>query len=129
MTHTYVNSLLFARSLHTSSRSTSCSFYSSPAPRHLHSFPTRRSSDLAVRGVELNHFNAGVVDHVSRPQGQPDLDRQRRGAPRSEEHTSELQSPMYLVCRLLLEKKKPRRQTQSWTSDGGVSQTQTATQQ
>src|SRR5437879_8652264 len=29
------------------------------------------------------------------------------GAPaRSEEHTSELQSPMYLVCRLLLEKKK-----------------------
>src|SRR5437764_12381930 len=26
---------------------------------------------------------------------------------RSEEHTSELQSPMYLVCRLLLGKKKP----------------------
>src|SRR5437762_3733646 len=38
--------------------------------------------------------------------------RQRRivegasGLGRSEEHTSELQSPMYLVCRLLLEKKK-----------------------
>src|SRR5437879_10540927 len=29
-----------------------------------------------------------------------------RGVLRSEEHTSELQSPMYLVCRLLLEKKK-----------------------
>src|SRR5437763_8218321 len=28
-----------------------------------------------------------------------------RTAARSEEHTSELQSPMYLVCRLLLEKK------------------------
>src|SRR5215210_9564279 len=28
------------------------------------------------------------------------------GLCRSEEHTSELQSPMYLVCRLLLEKKK-----------------------
>src|SRR5437764_3419548 len=28
------------------------------------------------------------------------------GLIRSEEHTSELQSPMYLVCRLLLEKKK-----------------------
>src|SRR5437762_7872703 len=28
---------------------------------------------------------------------------------RSEEHTSELQSPMYLVCRLLLEKKNRRR--------------------
>src|SRR5437762_5865656 len=31
--------------------------------------------------------------------------------PRSEEHTSELQSPMYLVCRLLLEKKKYHRPT------------------
>src|SRR5436189_1035375 len=30
----------------------------------------------------------------------------RANAARSEEHTSELQSPMYLVCRLLLEKKK-----------------------
>src|SRR5437763_8054801 len=33
-------------------------------------------------------------------------DPRRRGCVRSEEHTSELQSPMYLVCRLLLEKKK-----------------------
>src|SRR5207244_10907283 len=31
-----------------------------------------------------------------------------RGAGRSEEHTSELQSPDHLVCRLLLEKKKKR---------------------
>src|SRR5437763_8241640 len=31
-----------------------------------------------------------------------------RSGARSEEHTSELQSPMYLVCRLLLEKKKTR---------------------
>src|SRR5258707_9994837 len=30
----------------------------------------------------------------------------RRTCPRSEEHTSELQSRQYLVCRLLLEKKK-----------------------
>src|SRR5258708_22398522 len=30
--------------------------------------------------------------------------------PRSEEHTSELQSPDHLVCRLLLEKKKKHRQ-------------------
>src|SRR3712207_7301933 len=33
------------------------------------------------------------------------------GAARSEEHTSELQSRQYLVCRLLLEKKKNTRQT------------------
>src|SRR5260364_58601 len=31
------------------------------------------------------------------------------GAARSEEHTSELQSPDHLVCRLLLEKKKTKR--------------------
>src|SRR5437879_10381372 len=30
---------------------------------------------------------------------------------RSEEHTSELQSPMYLVCRLLLEKKKNKKKS------------------
>src|SRR5258708_21682325 len=33
----------------------------------------------------------------------------RADAPRSEEHTSELQSPDHLVCRLLLEKKKGER--------------------
>src|SRR5437762_11461338 len=37
----------------------------------------------------------------------PPVKRRKIGcAVRSEEHTSELQSPMYLVCRLLLEKKK-----------------------
>src|SRR5437764_14497312 len=42
----------------------------------------------------------------------PRAPRRRRGPrghqARSEEHTSELQSPMYLVCRLLLEKKKTK---------------------
>src|SRR5256885_12778873 len=37
--------------------------------------------------------------------------RQDRQRARSEEHTSELQSPCNLVCRLLLEKKKNRRVT------------------
>src|SRR5436189_1666082 len=34
----------------------------------------------------------------------------RPSSSRSEEHTSELQSPMYLVCRLLLEKKNETQQ-------------------
>src|SRR4051794_41484306 len=34
--------------------------------------------------------------------------RSSRGRYRSEEHTSELQSPVHLVCRLLLEKKKTK---------------------
>src|SRR2546430_6911780 len=41
-------------------------------------------------------------EHLQR---EPDLD----AAPRSEEHTSELQSQSNLVCRLLLEKKKQTR--------------------
>src|SRR5437762_11311323 len=48
-----------------------------------------------------------AAEQVGRPIGtaheQAELDR-------SEEHTSELQSPMYLVCRLLLEKKKSQEQ-------------------
>src|SRR2546422_4962661 len=35
--------------------------------------------------------------------------------PRSEEHTSELQSRLHLVCRLLLEKKKKKKQTEELT--------------
>src|SRR3712207_7899817 len=37
----------------------------------------------------------------------PQLTRRQQEIERSEEHTSELQSRQYLVCRLLLEKKKP----------------------
>src|SRR4051794_41613601 len=40
----------------------------------------------------------------ARPEARPG----RRRRPRSEEHTSELQSPVHLVCRLLLEKKKTK---------------------
>src|SRR5258708_8424666 len=43
------------------------------------------------------------ADHPARKLPSPDKPEHRR----SEEHTSELQSPDHLVCRLLLEKKKP----------------------
>src|SRR5437762_4908114 len=50
-----------------------------------------------------------VLSWALRRQGEAEADSeyQRRAGThgRSEEHTSELQSPMYLVCRLLLEKK------------------------
>src|SRR5690348_17872252 len=39
------------------------------------------------------------------------LGHDRSAGPRSEEHTSELQSPVHLVCRLLLEKKKKNKPT------------------
>src|SRR5688572_33454557 len=69
------------------------------AHRVLHSFPTRRSSDLPF-GPSFD-----VVGWFAR-----DIDVfERVGAVllgRSEEHTSELQSQSKLVCRLLPEKKK-----------------------
>src|SRR5437870_7602752 len=65
------------------------------AHRALHSFPTRRSSDLRRRG--------GRAERTVRPRP---TGRGRRGRTRSEEHTSELQSRGHLVCRLLPEKKK-----------------------
>src|SRR2546422_7189595 len=43
------------------------------------------------------------------------LRRVRERGERSEEHTSELQSRLHLVCRLLLEKKKKKRREQSAT--------------
>src|SRR2546426_4155966 len=45
---------------------------------------------------------------------------QRDGGRRSEEHTSELQSPCNLVCRLLLEKKKKKLIREEVTSDNRV---------
>src|SRR5256885_1347460 len=49
----------------------------------------------------------GFAAHAAQPLGWRGLQLRARGRfARSEEHTSELQSPCNLVCRLLLEKKK-----------------------
>src|SRR5437879_12962145 len=82
---------------------------------HLHSFPTRRSSDLTSRciiscdrswkrGIFFRYQRALFSSWTMTP---PPWQLAESGD-RSEEHTSELQSPMYLVCRLLLEKKKKK---------------------
>src|SRR5437764_9844061 len=64
----------------------------------------RERSRLSARRFPSTRFTAsrGVMAGNAAPEKRVD---------RSEEHTSELQSPMYLVCRLLLEKKKSRRET------------------
>src|SRR5207244_9789545 len=95
----------------------------------LHSFPTRRSSDLlpkticpsweekvaweyvspskSAAGTQLRHW-AGCALRAHSPRNELSSGswhpRTRQEALRSEEHTSELQSPDHLVCRLLLEK-------------------------
>src|SRR5207244_10703247 len=97
--------------------------------RVLYSFPTRRSSDLvmSVDPVTLQVIQARLAGIVQEMQnslfrtGYSTIIRESQDAscailntqgevvaqhvvlPRSEEHTSELQSPDHLVCRLLLE--------------------------
>src|SRR5205823_9402730 len=103
--------------------------YISDTYRTLHSFPTRRSSDLDsiksvfADGVErmilsvesllpkTPYARDEAIDVVCRMLGALVLARAMPASSslgrelRSEEHTSELQSLAYLVCRLLLEKK------------------------
>src|SRR5207248_5494403 len=88
--------------------------------RDLPSFPTRRSSDLKFVAAFARSVRAGTrarpICSLRPPRAVP----QERVASRSlasavrlersEEHTSELQSPYDLVCRLLLEKKKNHHQ-------------------
>src|SRR5947209_17241816 len=91
--------------------------------REIHYFPTRRSSDLAGIVDEVVHpavLLKAAADHALRDRkqkprgGATAVERATTWLPpvsafalrqRSEEHTYELQSRQYLVCRLLLEKK------------------------
>src|SRR5205814_2579164 len=103
--------------------------YSSVSHRPLHSFPTRRSSDLVFTGGSLQIDAGAGVDHTTISGGTADIYGQASVATidsggrevvhsggtangdviegggvvsvRSEEHTSELQSLRHLVCRLL----------------------------
>src|SRR3712207_8372782 len=61
---------------------------------------------------DLDDLDRGRFDHGEHAQEQADGADGRR----SEEHTSELQSRQYLVCRLLLEKKKTHCSTRSIVS-------------
>src|SRR5205085_8139654 len=102
-------------------------FYLYVDHQYLHSFPTRRSSDLLL----LEHFQLvdaedGIIAQLFldaeklvvfrdpvRAAHRAGLDlaavgRDGEVGDRSEEHTSELQSQSNLVCRLLLEKKKKK---------------------
>src|SRR5207248_9508663 len=98
------------------------SHYSHPIP-YLPSFPTRRSSDLFQYPCRFQNCPSALPSRSpsvgSLTTDQPNTTRKLscsrsnrcqhdnlRVVLRSEEHTSELQSPYDLVCRLLLEKKK-----------------------
>src|SRR5207253_10689226 len=98
-------------------------------PHHLHSFPTRRSSDLTPNHPPIHRKTRRLLRPRSCSRGPPlrrdqkelitrefvrpfkgletvdpllTIDFRRWSGERSEEHTSELQSRGHLVCRLLL---------------------------
>src|SRR5688500_19460951 len=94
----------------------------------LHSFPTRRSSDLKYSGGK-RIFRMAPLHHHYELEGWKESQVVVRfwiitmmlvlfGLStlklRSEEHTSELQSPCNLVCRLLLEKQKHTDSCADW---------------
>src|SRR5439155_12766291 len=95
-------------------------FYSTGDHRDLHSFPTRRSSDLWSWQNKARQPSGNGSAAVKPQLAQADCISSlwliccamaAKPIERSEEHTSELQSRGHLVCRLLLEKKKRRRAT------------------
>src|SRR5256885_12486761 len=85
------------------------------------------AGESSIEEVDIMAYSDKVVDHYENPRNVGSFDKNDEsvgtgmvGAPacgdvmklqikvRSEEHTSELQSPCNLVCRLLLEKKKEK---------------------
>src|SRR2546422_6424285 len=74
----------------------------------------RRDVDAREALVELDVIQQDLAVDLGVPcqmVGESLGGRDERSAERSEEHTSELQSRLHLVCRLLLEKKKKNTQT------------------
>src|SRR5688500_19460548 len=70
-------------------------------------------SEARLQGKDCEDEESGVADqaderdiHPEKPAPAAQLHRFTAAGLRSEEHTSELQSPCNIVCRLLLEKKK-----------------------
>src|SRR3712207_9273481 len=85
-------------------------FFNDTAPTEIYTLPLHDALPIGRRGPALPAGRGGVARGRGGRRGgrrrlRRDSSRLRR-PPRSEEHTSELQSRQYIVCRLLLEKKK-----------------------
>src|SRR5687768_17913736 len=82
-----------------------CFFFNDTAATEIYTLSLHDALPILLPGhagaVSALLGEAALVDHPDHPD--------RGGRRRSEEHTSELQSRLHLVCRLLLEKKKKTR--------------------
>src|SRR2546422_7190878 len=86
-------------------------FFNDTATTEIYTLSLHDALPISQHPSRLGHSGASGG---SRPMKAPllvvlDSDSSHRFASRSEEHTSELQSRLHLVCRLLLEKKKKNR--------------------
>src|SRR5256885_11853767 len=80
-------------------------FFNDTATTEIYTLSLHDALPILAPGRRALHRGAGVCQRAARhPRAAPAVEQRR-----SEEHTSELQSPCNLVCRLLLEKKKDRR--------------------
>src|SRR5947209_12843463 len=80
-------------------------FFNATATTEIYTLSLHDALPISIAAEFEGPFNQGNFDSMPRVTGSPS------GPPRSEEHTSELQSRQYLVCRLLLEKKKNKKNT------------------
>src|SRR3712207_7572093 len=85
-------------------------FFNDTATTEIYTLSLHDALPISVRRSRARGCGGPRACHGCRPRPgrypRASADRGRGGPPRSEEHTSELQSRQYLVCRLLLEKKK-----------------------
>src|SRR2546425_5569229 len=90
-------------------------FFNDTATTEIYTLSLHDALPIFRRREKRAHGRRGAFEHghaQDRPPPQvPIAHRHGWGFPRSEEHTSELQSLAYLVCRLLLEKKKTQQIT------------------
>src|SRR5437763_9828990 len=84
-------------------------FFNDTATTEIYTLSLHDALPISCRSCRQDRSRRGACARFRRafPDAVPASPRSSRR--RSEEHTSELQSPMYLVCRLLLEKKKKRK--------------------
>src|SRR3712207_7596976 len=83
-------------------------FFNDTATTEIYTLSLHDALPISIRTRARESFTPAAYDagHARAPGGPGIV---RSGRERSEEHTSELQSRQYLVCRLLLEKKKANR--------------------
>src|SRR5207247_10726222 len=103
-------------SLHTAFLILPCLFFNDPSPTEIYTLSLHDALPIFafvndVFGAIVEETNTGAVRNHAFRYDERDRNAWFLTAPRSEEHTSELQSRVDLVCRLLLEKKKKKEMT------------------